>query len=267
MKLAVVIPTYKKHYIYLKDLCRNISEQTRLPDLVIIQASSCDSVENKSILNLVLAESWPFPLKILHTPAQQYQAQNRNEGADAVPRDFDSISFFDSDDLMHPRRLELIEAMFLQGAEAVLHGCSVNPMGDSPEWDTYDGIPRHVWNSILLQKESAIKCGTQIVSRSEILKAPPGMIPTGEEITLLRPIPMDEQLEEELQMTFGHASVSMKLFTALRFDEAALGYEDAKYISDIVKQGYKTVSICANLSIYRVGSSLSVSMTTSKGSG
>lgn len=256
MKLALVIPTYKMHYIFLKDLCRNIAQQTRLPDLVIIRASSCDCEGTKFVLNLVLAETWPFPLKILDTPAQQYQAQNRNEGADAVPRDFDIISFFDSDDLMHPRRLEILEAMFLQGAEAALHGCTLNNMGEIPKWETYDGLPRHVWDSILLQKESALQRGSQIVSRSEILKAYPGLIPTGGEITLFRPIPMDEELEEQLQMTYGHASVSMKLFTALRFDEAALGYEDVKYISDIVKQGYKTVSICANLSIYRIGSAL-----------
>jgi hypothetical protein len=268
MKLALVIPTYKMHYIFLKELCRNIAEQTRLPDLVIIRASSSDSVGTKFVLDLVLAESWPFPLKILDTPAQQYQAQNRNEGADAVPRDFDIISFFDSDDLMHPRRLEILEAMFLQGAEAALHGCTLHTMGSTIEWGTYDAVPRHVWDSILLQQESAVQSGNQIVSRSEVVKAYGASVTAiGKEITFLRPIPMDEELEEELQMTYGHASVSMKLFTALRFDETALGYEDVKYISDIVKQGYKTVSICANLSIYRVGSNLPVSMTTSNDSG
>ena len=265
MKLALVIPTYTMHFIYLNQLCQNISEQTRLPDLVVIRASSCDSVAAKQVLDLVLAERWPFPLQILHTPAQQYQAQNRNEGAAAVPPEFDIISFFDSDDLMHPRRLEILESIFLEGAEAVIHGYI---MGEAaPEWEIYDTPPRHVWDSILLQKESAIQVGNQIFSRSEILKGYPGMIPTGKEITFLRPIPMDEELEQDLGAQLGHVSIAARLLKTMRFDEDALGYEDAKFVSDIVLNRYRTATVCAKLSLYRVGSGLSVSTTTSSGSG
>lgn len=252
------------HFIYLKELCRNISEQTRLPDLVIIRASSCDSEAAKNLLGLVLAEPWPFPLQILDTPAQQYQARNRNEGAAAVPPDIDIISFFDSDDLMHPRRLEILERLFLQGAEAVIHDCM---MGHSPEWETYEE-PKHVWDSILLQKESAIQSGNQIVSHSEILKAYPGaIIPTGKQITFFRPIPMDEELKQDLRGHFGHPTISARLFKSVQFDEDALGYEDAKFISDIVFQRYRTATVRAKLSLYRVGRDLSVSTMTSSGCG
>jgi hypothetical protein len=244
MKIAVVIPTYRPHFVYLTDLCKNIAEQTRLPDLVVIRASSC-SEDAKNLLDQLSEKVWPFPLQILPTAAQQYQARNRNEGAAAVPPEFDVISFFDSDDLMHPRRLELLERVFLQGAEAVLHDCI---MDDSPEWETYEEPPSHVWDSILLQKESAIQSENQIVSRSEILKAYPDLIPTGKEITFLRPIPMDEDLVEALRGTLGHVSIVARLFKTIQFDEDALGYEDAKFVSDIVFQRYRTATVRAKLS-------------------
>lgn len=252
MKIALVIPTYKPHFIYLNELCKNIALQTRLPDLVIIRASSCDCVAAKSILDALLAEQWPFPLQILDTPTKQCQAQNRNEGAAAVPPDFDIISFFDSDDLMHPRRFEFLEGLFLEGAEAVFHECVRAHTTTGVEWETFDAPPSHVLDSFLLQKESAIQSGNQIVSRSEILKAYPGQVPEGKEITFFRPIPMDEELEEQLAMHFGHVSVLQRLLKLVRFDEEALGYEDAKFASDIVLQRHKTASIRAKLSFYRV---------------
>jgi hypothetical protein len=222
MKIALVIPSYKPHFMYLRRLCESIAQQTRLPDLVIIRASSCDASERFSDVS---GCQWPFPLTILTTPNQQFAAQNRNEGVDAVPPDFDVVSFFDSDDFMHPRRLEIMESLFLEGAEAVFHDCQKG--SGMPVWDTYDA-PRVVWNSILLQKESV------------------GM--TAE--VVYRPIPMDEELEEELGGTFGHISVSSSIFRRIRFDHAALGYEDMLFASQIVRQGYRTATIRACLSYY-----------------
>ena len=252
MKIALVIPTYKEHYIYLNRLCANIAEQTRLPDLVIIRASSCDEAA-KTILEEVLGAEWPYPLQILDTPEKQYQAQNRNEGADAVPPDFDIISFFDSDDLMHPRRLEFIETVFEQGAEAVFHDCSHGGQSfTQPVWETYDSV-HAVRNSILLQKESAIQQGTKIISLSEYATILPNIKMVGKEVIFYRPIPMDEDLETQLSVHFGHSSVLTRVFKLIRFDEAALGYEDAKFVSDIVFQHYETAHIQEKLSVYLCG--------------
>jgi len=252
MKIALVVPTYKPHYVYLNRLCSNIAEQTRLPDLVIIRASSCDEAA-KTILEEVLGAEWPYPLKILDTPEKQYQAQNRNEGADAVPPDFDIISFFDSDDLMHPRRLEFIESVFEQGAEAVFHDYSHREQSFTrPEWDTYDSV-HAMRNSILLQKESAVQEGTKIVSRSECATIFPDIKMVGKEVVFYRPIPMDEELEMEMSVHFGHASVLTRVFKLIRFDEAALGYEDAKFASDIVFQHYDTAHVQEKLSVYLCG--------------
>jgi len=248
MKIALVIPTYKPHYMYLERLCKNAAEQTRLPNLVIIRASSCDTEEAGAQLADISHKPWPFPLLILDTPLSQCQALNRNEGAAAVPSEFDIISFFDSDDLMHPRRLELIERPFLEGAEAVLHGYT---KGNSvPSWEVYDGSVSHVWDSILLQKESAIQIGNQIVSRSVIIQEYPDGINIGKEITFLRPISMDESLEENILGHYGHISILRRIFDTIQYNEEALGYEDAQFLSDILYHRHRTATIRADLSYY-----------------
>lgn len=248
MKIALVIPTYKPHFIYLHQLCKNIAEQTRLPDLVVLRASSCDTADAVRLIQDISGSSWPFPLQVLATEKQQFQAQNRNEGADAVPADFDVISFFDSDDFMHPRRLEIIESMFLKGAEAVFHECQKGY--GVPMWDTYD-TPPFVWNSILLQKESLMQFGSQIFNQRELDEINPDYNAARiVRVVFYRPIPMDEELEEQLGMTFGHISVAASVFRKIRFDHSALGYEDALFASEIVRERYKTISIRARLSYY-----------------
>jgi hypothetical protein len=102
MKLAVVIPTYKYHIPLLKALLENIVGQTCLPDLVLIQASSCDA-ECSAILAELRAATWPFRLSILETERVQHIAENKNVAIAALPQDIDVVSFFDSDDVMHPR--------------------------------------------------------------------------------------------------------------------------------------------------------------------
>ena len=104
MKLAIVIPTYKYHIPVLKRTLESVAQQTCPPDLVIVRASSCDA-KCSGILAELRLFPWPFPLTILETDKVQYAGQNRNEGVAAVPDDIDIISFFDSDDLMHPRRI------------------------------------------------------------------------------------------------------------------------------------------------------------------
>jgi hypothetical protein len=93
MKLAVVIPTYKYHIPLLKATLESIVAQTCFPDLVIVHASSCDT-ECRRILAGLRNARWPFPLLILETEKAQHAAQNKNDGAAAVPEEIDVISFF-----------------------------------------------------------------------------------------------------------------------------------------------------------------------------
>lgn len=122
MKLAVVIPTYKYHIPILKDTLESIAKQTCAPDLVVVRASSCD-LESSRILTSIRDTAWPFPLDVLETNKLQHTGQNKNEGVAVVPDNIDIISFFDSDDLMHPRRLEFVKQYISEGYDAVCHRC------------------------------------------------------------------------------------------------------------------------------------------------
>ena len=251
MKIALVIPTYKPHFIYLERLCHNIAEQTRLPDLVVVRASSCDSTE---VLDSLLAKPWPFSLQILRTPERQCQAENRNEGVTALPSDIDIVSFIDSDDLMHPQRLAVIESTIKQGADVVLHNYMTGGANTVPIWDTTISL-RAAWDTILLQKESAIQSGNQITTREVLLTQPDHIhTPQGKAITLFRPIPMDEELEEQLCGHFGHVSILRRCLATTKFDEEALGYEDAKFVGDLATQGYRIGTLYARLSYYTLHS-------------
>ena len=144
MLIAVVVPTYRAHFTFLESLLENIGQQTRAPNLVVIRASSCQ-VEDIPFLESLQARLWPFPLKIVSTAAKQYAAQNRNEGSDAVPEFFDAISYLDSDDLMHPRRLEIVEKMLEEGADVVLHSYMHGAREVAPKlWDV--GEPVVEWD-------------------------------------------------------------------------------------------------------------------------
>jgi hypothetical protein len=211
----------------LESLLENIGLQTRLPNLVVIRASSC-KVEDIPFLEDLAARSWPFPLKILSTAANQYAAQNRNEGSDAVPEFFDAISYFDSDDLMHPRRLELIEEYLKEGADAILHCYTKGGRNRPPlEWAVIRQEPVASWDAFSLCKTIVLVPGTGTF------------------------IPFSKPLHDsDIPLHFGHISVRLACFRAIRYRENALRYEDAQFLSDIIMRGYRIVTIDTDLSFW-----------------
>jgi len=109
MRLIVLLPTYKGHLPYVPRVLQSIEVQTRKPDLVILCASSCPP-DWKETIDLT---NYSFELQIYTTEEKQNAAQNRNRGIDTIDSLENTIvSFFDSDDIMHPRRLECIEHAF-----------------------------------------------------------------------------------------------------------------------------------------------------------
>jgi hypothetical protein len=86
-------------------------------------------------------------------------AQNRNEGVALVPDDFDVISFFDSDDIMHPRRMELIERCYKEHptVDVVLHSAQSGPLVVTEDivWDPIEEPLRVNLNQPTLKDEIA----------------------------------------------------------------------------------------------------------------
>ena len=114
MKILVVIPCYNKHIPKLLELLQSIEEQTRKPDMVSISCSSMD--EQLPKLN------YTFPVIVKTHISKKKPSENRNIAVrHAQEYNPDIISFFDSDDIMHPQRLELLEMAFMEPCDIALH--------------------------------------------------------------------------------------------------------------------------------------------------
>lgn len=117
MQIGVAIPCYIGHINHLKVLLESISNQTRVPDKVVV---SCSSVAK-------MPDDFPkydFDVEVVCDPSVKNPSQNRNIAARRL--DTDIITFFDADDVMHPQRIEFIEKAFYGGADIVLHNFELN---------------------------------------------------------------------------------------------------------------------------------------------
>ena len=111
MQIGVAIPCYIHHIEKLQVLLESISNQTRVPDKVVVSCSSTTE--------LPYIPTYNFELTIIFEQSMKNPSQNRNIAARHL--DTDIITFFDSDDIMHPQRIEFIEQAFWEGADIVLH--------------------------------------------------------------------------------------------------------------------------------------------------
>jgi glycosyltransferase involved in cell wall biosynthesis len=113
MKIGIAIPCYIKHIPNLLVLLDSIEKQTRQPDVVSI---SCSSTHYHQF---PILKTYSFLIKVKLHLDKKSPAENRNIAADNL--DTDIISFFDADDIMHSRRIELLEYAFLEPCDIVLH--------------------------------------------------------------------------------------------------------------------------------------------------
>lgn len=149
MKIAVCIPCYKFHIPKLLRCLESIEEQTRKPDQVIVSCSS----STESDLPIL---DYSFPIQTLITNERKNAAENRNIASRAAKDyDVDILSYFDADDVMHPRRLEYIEQVFTNdNADIVFHNFEMaNDLSTYDEWLSIDSIT-YIMNQITRSKES-----------------------------------------------------------------------------------------------------------------
>jgi glycosyltransferase involved in cell wall biosynthesis len=116
MRIGVAIPCYDKHIPALFALLDSIENQTRKPDAVVVSCSSTDT--------FALSNRYSFPLKIIINSNKKNTGQNRNIAAKNL--DTDIITFFDADDIMYPRRLEVLEQAFQEPCDIALHNYLIN---------------------------------------------------------------------------------------------------------------------------------------------
>jgi hypothetical protein len=101
--LTVCIPCYKYHIPHLKRCLDGIEAQTVKPTAVIVSCSSSKHADWDAVFS---GTCYTFPLHILLVEERKNAAENRNAAAAVATTDL--LSFFDADDWMHPRRIEVL---------------------------------------------------------------------------------------------------------------------------------------------------------------
>jgi len=232
MRLAVVIPSYHRHIPFLPRLLESINKQTRLPDLVVVRISSC-GLEEIPLLQKLREIDLSFLLVIHETEKLQMAAQNRNEGVELVPPGFDIISFFDSDDIMHPRRIELLERCFQEypSADLILHSGQSGPLTQEEKSIIWEPIEEPL-------KVHLNKCSL----KPQMIAGPFKMVPFK-----LERVVFEKEVSGQLN---GHCSIRRHCFEKVQFVEDAYGYEDSLFVSELYKLGCGILAMDAQLMYY-----------------
>jgi hypothetical protein len=104
MKVGVCIPCHADHLYLLPSCLESIRQQTRVPDAVVVSVSSATSCPELPCTTLVRSE-------------RACAGENRNIAARSIADEVDVLTFIDADDVMHPRRIEMIENHFTECQE------------------------------------------------------------------------------------------------------------------------------------------------------
>jgi glycosyltransferase involved in cell wall biosynthesis len=113
--LAVCIPLDSSDIQYLDRCLRSIKAQTRKPEQIHISASRCTKKHERQIRDICFELRLQTQIQIHSTVL--LAGANRNRAAKAAKEHGATILFFfDSDDIMHPRRIEIIAKHFERDA-------------------------------------------------------------------------------------------------------------------------------------------------------
>ena len=219
MRIGVCIPCYAPHIPVLYSCLQSIEKQSRKPEYVSISISSCKEDPTLD------TTKFSFPVVYKYTKDTQCASKNRNVAADAIYSQVDILSFFDADDVMHPRRLELLENHFI---ESKLDSCVHNTIqGTRVQADSLETI---LWPSISnIVHLSNFKIGRDSVcGRVWWVGNPPN---------------------NELG-TSGHCSVKSSIWNTVKYKEAYGMGEDSEYVWQVVTSGAKHGFLPDVLSFY-----------------
>ena len=229
MHITVCIPTYHRHLKYLQECLDSIKAQTVLPDRVVLSVSSVAPED----ITPFRTQSYPFEVVWLTTTRIQMCAANKNCAARAaIEAGTDFLSFFDSDDRMHPRRMEYIRRAAEEGGVFIIHSnASWNPVSP-PIWDMTSPYTT-LHGGEVLKKERMLMTGSTVP------------------IEFFRPLYYDDDgCERRLQT--GQLSIHMQQFPPEGFPEDSyVGCEDTYFTAVKIRDGLPLTYIPIELTAYR----------------
>jgi glycosyltransferase involved in cell wall biosynthesis len=117
---GVAVPCYYKHFKYLNGLLKSLSQQTRLPDEVVISLSQVENLATEEV-DALESGPWPFPVEIIRREGVFMEGANRTTAAKHCSSDV--ILCIDADDLPHPQRIEAVLQLFENLPSAVMVLC------------------------------------------------------------------------------------------------------------------------------------------------
>ncbi|MBI3508306.1 MAG: glycosyltransferase [Chlamydiia bacterium] len=116
-QVSILIPCHPAHFPLLEELLTAYTEQTALPDEVVISLSQYEQIDPSQIAALE-SKAWPFQLLLLKHPQKCAAGTNRKLAARASTGKI--LICQDADDLPHPQRVEIVKHLFEKYAPFLL---------------------------------------------------------------------------------------------------------------------------------------------------
>jgi glycosyltransferase involved in cell wall biosynthesis len=123
---SVAVPCYYKHFKYLPDLLKSITNQTILPEKVVISLSQVENLSEVDVDNLE-AGPWPFEVDIIRREGVFMEGANRTTAVLHCTSEI--VLCIDADDIPHPQRIEAVLQLFetMPNTQMVLCGHAYPP--------------------------------------------------------------------------------------------------------------------------------------------
>ena len=225
--VSVCMPATRKDFEsgVLQKSIESVLDQTSPPDEFILVLTGVPASEQAGVKASVTSLAGNLQLTLIVHETLQNQAQSRNEAMTLAHAEI--ISFFDADDIMHPRRLAAIKSQFVdEDVSLVLHNYTTD-FSDTT-WYTRDVT------------EKVQIFGKEVVCQSELDTR-------------------GRQLNLDIWVHHAHCSVRKAHLAAHKFDDspALHRFEDAifvrKFLAQICPTARRAHFIPAHLSRYRSG--------------
>jgi hypothetical protein len=137
---SIIVPCHHSHAKHLKRLCESYSEQTCLPEEIVISLSGYKKT-NQEYIDQVQNTQWPFPVRFVFSEDEKTEGQNRNLAAKSASGDI--LIGQDADDLPHCQRVEIIKYFFNSHDIVHLIHCMVGVDDHFPFYENFAEIQSH----------------------------------------------------------------------------------------------------------------------------